>query len=193
MNKRIKELDEVLKIIVSIDMTKENALPVIPKRYIHIELKKKGFDITESHLTAILSKLLIDKYISIDRGIIKGMKQSFYIYGEVSYEDKTGMTVRSLSPDIEKIDDVKEDLYWATWEGIYFAEDDGYKKFYANTRRENFPKRNWLLIAICAYVFGILSPLIVEYSKKRIWQESIQSGKTILIVSDSLTVKKRDK
>ncbi len=41
------------------------------------------------------------------------------------------------------------------------------------------PKKYWLAVALFAYVFGLLSPIIVEWSKRKIWPESNQPDKKV--------------
>lgn len=119
---RIQELDEVLKIIAAHGNAETSSLPVIPQRYIDIELKRKGLDLKGHHLTAILAKLLMDKYISNDKKMVEGMSQTQYVYDEVAYDEKSKMTVRNIDPRTIKLENIKEDLYWATWEGLHFME-----------------------------------------------------------------------
>jgi len=67
------------------------------------------------------------------------------------------------------------------------------QKFYINLHdknkiesSENWKKRNWFLIAVFAFVIGsVIAPLSVEWMKRRLWPDTIQSSKPILNVTDT--------
>ena len=63
-----------------------------------------------------------------------------------------------------------------------------YKRLHNMKRSEmwrELPKRYWLVIALIAYVFGLLSPLIVEWSRRKIWPESTQTSKPLPTSTDT--------
>lgn len=68
----------------------------------------------------------------------------------------------------------------------FYVVNKGYTKEFKDQKWQNMPKKRWVLIAIIAYGFGIASPIIVQYSIKKIWPESSQSLKANQIKSDSI-------
>lgn len=61
--------------------------------------------------------------------------------------------------------------FTANEDTLLFIKDGGYTRQHKLLRSENWPKRNWKTVALIAYVSGLLSPLIVEYSIRKIWPE----------------------
>ncbi len=99
--------------------------------------------------------------------------------------------LKKLSKDgyIEILPDAlgnKEPVYRIIYEGRVFNQLEGYEKKWKEVRRVSWPQRNWPIVALITFIIGLLSPIVVEYCKRKILPESNQSGKTTQGGTDTL-------
>lgn len=67
------------------------------------------------------------------------------------------------------------------------------QRFYINLHdktkiesKENWKKKHWALIAVFAFVVGsVIAPITVEWLKRCLWPDTIQSGKTTSTATDT--------
>src|SRR5258707_5092094 len=136
---------------------------ILPARASHIEIIENALhDNGGNCIDQILQHLIKDNYLvelnySFDENSTLHFRKKYTLtIAGILFCDKASVFRRPYhSADIKaKIDEKKQEIERKIkW-------------------KESWPKRNWLLIGVIGFVFGILGPIISEWCKRKLWPES---------------------